>query len=173
MGVLAERSCVCVIACVCVCEGGSGRDRGKLTENRKYMLARMKRLIFSRSWLCPYSLSAFGNHTAKKSWRASWRAVCICNLCHREIQSAHPVLPQNHLLIFPSHPPPFFPSKLAEDVGALHQITPSMSFPRQNGLVRPMQLMALALHIRPQDVRINLTASIVGQDGSPLLFDVS
>lgn len=66
MGVLAESSGVCDSVCMCVCEEGSKRVRGRLTENRKYTFVRMKRMIFSRSWRCPYSLSAFGNHTAKR-----------------------------------------------------------------------------------------------------------
>lgn len=53
---------------------------------------------------------------------------------------SHPALPQNNLIIFPSHSPCLF--------GALHQITLSMSFPRQNGFVCPM-LTALAHHIWP------------------------
>lgn len=150
---------VCVIVCVCVCEEGSKRVRGRLTENRKYTFARMKRLIFSRSQRCPYSLSAFGNHTAKRGGDG----VCICNLCQTEEPSAHSALPHNNLwissLIFPS-------------CGALTYIMFSMPFQWPNGLVHPMQLMAPAHHTWPQDVRINLTAPLVEQNGPPLPFDV-
>lgn len=47
-------------------DGRSKRNRGRLTENRKYTLERMKQMIFSRFWLCPYYLSASGIHSTKK-----------------------------------------------------------------------------------------------------------
>lgn len=92
--------CVCYIVRMCV-GGGSEIDRDRLTENRKYTFVRMKWLIFSRTWRCPYSVSAFRNHTARKSWSAA----CICNLCCKKIQPAYPTLQQSNLLIFASHFP--------------------------------------------------------------------
>ena len=151
---------VCVI--VCVCEGGSERDieaNWQRTESTRLCV-----------WIGWFSQGPDFAHILWQLLGITPRRKAgeqVCNLCHMEMQSSHPASPFNLSLTFQ------FLSQIGERCGALHQITLSMPFPRQNGPVHPMQLTALALHIWPQDVRINLTASIVGQDGSPLPFDVS
>lgn len=117
--------------------------------------------FFSRSWCCPYFLSAYGNRSTMRGLTA----LCICNVCITEILSGYSTQSQYNLITFKSLPQISF--------GALPKIMSFMPSLRPNGLVCQMQLMAPTHHTRPQDVRINLTTSVLGQNGPPLPFDVS